>query len=107
MKTFIQLSVVFGAIIGVGLMISSETKANQKTVTQVVSFYGVVPDIQCNTYATDLPNYKDLIVDQGEKITRENWRYEERYPFSNIDYNADGSLSEIELSVFKNRNCIQ
>ena len=94
-------------MIGGGVMTSHEIAASQKVATQTISFFGVVPDIRCDTYANDLPSYHDILGKDHTALTAKNWQYENQYPFTTIDYNGDGIIEELELSIFKNRNCIK
>lgn len=71
-----------------------------------VSFTGVVPNIKCDLKNSTIPSFTELDINNNSLLTEEEYGTYDNHPFSIVDFDSNGYISEIELNVYKKRNCL-
>ncbi|WP_217540362.1 EF-hand domain-containing protein [Vibrio metschnikovii] len=78
----------------------------RSNTTATISFIGVVPDIKCDDIKSSFPSFSVLDANHDGRITVDEFTSIKDHEFAVIDFDANGYISPIELSVYKDRNCL-
>ncbi|WP_069212627.1 hypothetical protein [Vibrio cholerae] len=95
-------------IVTCGLIIATSmpfghTRSN---TAATVGFIGLVPDTKCEAIKSSFPSFSVLDANHDARITVDEFASIKGYEFAIIDFDTNGYISPIELSVFKKRNCL-
>ncbi|EKO3672288.1 hypothetical protein M3923_000927 [Vibrio metschnikovii] len=71
-----------------------------------VSFTGVVPEVRCNSIKADIGSFTELDKNNDGRLTAEEFGEIKGHDILDIDFDRNGYISPIELSVYKKRNCL-